>query len=327
MQEYRRRRRAGRPTTDLVDAAPVRAHVHALMDIGATRTQIRVAAPVSEGWLTALLSGHRRRGRAPSQRVSPAPARRILALPLEPTLVIADQLVHSWTNVSGAGPQRRVRALYALGYAPSWQADQIGMPRSTMSYLVNTPDRAISARYAARLHDLYEKYWDVRPEGPEADTARAAAAARGWVLLPADWDDDLIDLPQAALDARIDQMVAAMSPAELASASTSYSDHGDRSPLTIAATRAYRRRRRARTTGSSPCTNSTPAHPNTTSSPPAPTSSAAAGQPSSRSATSTTTSPQSRPGGGRTPSTRARASASRTTPAPRRPPTPSLSGS
>lgn len=243
--EYRRRVREGRPTTNLVDAGPVRAHVQALMALGATRRQIMAAAGVEEGFVTNLLVGAPSKGKGPARRVSPRSARLVLALPLEPSVVVGEWRVPPWSTVCGDPIRRRARALYALGYSPIWQAEQIGMSTGAMRHLIATPGRDVAARFAARLRDLYARVSSVRPEGPEADAARAAATARGWTLVPADWDDDFMDLSDAAMDKALTAAARRMGADELAHATTSYGQ-GDRSALTVVAAREHRRRRRVR---------------------------------------------------------------------------------
>jgi hypothetical protein len=233
-REHGRRRRAGRPTTDLVDAEPVRTHVRRLMAAGVTVPMI-ISSGVPEGVLRNLLYAHGR-------RVRDANARTILSIP------VPDGLVESAAKVDGAGSRRRVQALAALGHTVVWQADQIGMNRAAMRVLLHR-DTGVSARFARRISDLYDRYWNVIPARTQAaSVARTVAARNGW-LPPLAWDDDLIDLPDNELNDELRRRAEAMSGTELARCYRAQLA-GDRSPLIVAGADEYlARRKHGRRTG------------------------------------------------------------------------------
>lgn len=233
-REYKRRRRTGRPTTNLVDAAPVRAHVRALMAAGMTRQEIAARANATDP-LRHLLYGKPSQGYPPARRINAITARRILAIP------VPDGPVASWGRVDGDGPRRRVQALAAIGWPMAWQAEQVGMHPKMLQRFVRGRSR-ISAVYAARIRDLYDRYWDRGPEPSRyVSVARTVARRNGW-LPPMAWDDDLIDLPEPDLEAELQRRVTRMTQAELARC---YRAHraGDQSPLIVAAATVYRRRK------------------------------------------------------------------------------------
>lgn len=233
-REYKRRRKTGRPTTNLVDAAPVRAHVRALMDAGMTRQEIAARADATDP-LRHLLYGKPSQGLPPARRINAITARRILAIP------VPDGPVASRVRVCGDGPRRRVQALAAVGWPLSWQAEQIGMHPKMLHRFARNRSR-ISAVYAARIRGLYDRYWDRGPEPSRyVSVARTVARRNGW-LPPMAWDDDLIDLPEPDLEAELQRRVTRMTQAELARC---YRAHraGDQSPLIVAAATVYRRRK------------------------------------------------------------------------------------
>lgn len=233
-REYRRRRILRRPTTNLVDAAPVRAHAQQLLAQGYTAPLLARATGVGIGIINRLLYPPRKGGQ-PSRRVNSIAARRILAVP------VPEVPVESWARVCADGPRRRAQALAAIGWPLAWQARQIGMLPADYHHFV--AGSGISARYAARVRVLYEQYWDVDAPPSLRGTSRVREAARrnGW-LPPMAWDDDLIDLPESELRAALEARVARMDWDELVSCRRAYRA-GDRSPLIVAARREYARRR------------------------------------------------------------------------------------
>ena len=88
----------------------------------------------------------------------------------------------------------------ALGFPASYLAQRLGWSRATKN-LGGPQPVLVRAKAARAARDLYDELWKAKPEqfGLRAcaiTTAKRRAAANGWAL-PAEWDDDEIDDPQA----------------------------------------------------------------------------------------------------------------------------------
>lgn len=226
----------GRPTTTLVDAEPARQHAKALMNLGWGIAQLQERAG---GSMVALVYGRPAIGRPPTERVSQETARKLLEIPLV--------LIPTTNLVDGAGTRRRIQALYFLGYSLTWQAEQSGVGSSILLYLASGKAERVMARSALAIRDLYDRMWDVpAPDGPVVRRVRQRAEERGY-LPPMSFDDDLIDLPDADLQAELSRRTAAMDSAELHRCYRA-SLEGDRSPLIVAAAEEYLARRREKRT-------------------------------------------------------------------------------
>lgn len=226
-----RMRAYGRPTTDLVDAEPTRAHLRHLLTGGATLDQIATEAGVSYGVISRILYQGQKRVKANS-------ATAILNLREVDTSA-------SRAPVDAAGTRRRIQALAVLGWPVTWQARQVGVHEIEYGEISRGRHRRVAASTAAKTRALYDQYWDVTPPVSQPSSlARNRAAGKGW-LPPLAWDEDLLDLPDADLQAEIDRRVAAMDIAELGRCYRAAREEGDRSPLIVAAADAYPRRRRA----------------------------------------------------------------------------------
>lgn len=179
-----------------VDAGPVRAHVRALGEFGIGWMRAARLAGVSTGGVSKLLYGDRLRGLAPSRRVRPETALKLLSV--EPTLEnLGDRMV-----VDGTGARRRLQALVCAGWSQSELARRMGMNRANFGRtIVSGLVEAATVKTARRL---YDELWRVDPvEGgvPEfrAVAARRIAVSNGWAPVGA-WDDDTIDDPAASPD-------------------------------------------------------------------------------------------------------------------------------
>jgi hypothetical protein len=102
---------------------------------------------------------------------------------------------------------------------------------------------------------VYDELWNQAPpqetkqQRGAISRARGYARARGW-LGPLAWDDDLIDLPPADLEAELARRAEAMTDEEVAACHTAAYRHGDRSPLVLAGAREASRRRKAKAAAS-----------------------------------------------------------------------------
>lgn len=187
----------GRPTTDLVPAAPVRAHVARLQAAGVGWRRIAELAGIGTGPMKKLLWGHRSRGHGPSTRVRPATAAAILAVRAD----LSSPAAHAYIDATGT--HRRLRALVSIGWSQRRLADALGLTRSNFgAMMTRTQVRGATARAVA---DLYEQLWNKTPaaanrwEETGISYARRYAAEHGWPP-PMAWDDDTIDDPDATAD-------------------------------------------------------------------------------------------------------------------------------
>jgi transcriptional regulator with XRE-family HTH domain len=181
-----------------VDAEPVREHVRTLIGFGLGWMQIAKIAGVPRGVMSKLLYGDGPRGLAPSKRVRPHTAAKILAV--EPSFdMLADGAM-----VDGTATRRRLQALVAVGWAQARLAERLGVERTNLNKMLRSGQhvRAGTVRAVARL---YDELWDQAPPESEhrakisASRARNYARAAGW-LPPMAWDDDTIDDPAACGD-------------------------------------------------------------------------------------------------------------------------------
>lgn len=222
----------------LIDAQPARDHVRQLTATGLGWKRVAELAGVNDSTLGNLLYG--RAGRGPARRIRRDTAARLLAVTAVP---VADG-----AYVNAAGTQRRLQALVTLGWSQSELARQLGMFPTNFTIMLSRD--LVTARRARAARALYEELWDQLP-APQTRTqrsgvtrARRHAAAQGW-LPPAAWDDDLIDLPDAELEAELALRAAAMTDIEAQRCHAAHYKDGDRSPLIVAGALEHGRRRAA----------------------------------------------------------------------------------
>lgn len=176
-----------------VDAEPVRRHVQALMAAGMGVPRIQQTSGVTKGVLIRLVYGRPGRGEAPSRKIRPANAARLLA--------IRAPLPADGAAIDATGTRRRLQALVAIGWSGAELMRRIGAVGTDFPKLLGR-DRVL-ARTARAVHALYDQLWDTTPptstrwERATRSRALAFAAARGWAP-PQAWDDDTIDDPTAA---------------------------------------------------------------------------------------------------------------------------------
>lgn len=221
----------------MVDAAPVREHVHALGARGLGWKRVAKLSGVSNGAMSKLLYGDRGHGLAPTKRVRPATATAILAVRAD-----LDTLADG-ANTDAAGTRRRIQALACLGWSLSEQARRLGW--SVQNYSILQRRQKVGAKTARAVRALYDEL-SMTPAGdrPGAERARRDAARKGY-LPPLAWDDDLIDLPDDDLAAELDRRTAAMEDEDIRACHLARKA-GDKTPLSGAGAREYRRRQRAR---------------------------------------------------------------------------------
>lgn len=195
-ENYRARHIAYGTWQPYIDAEPVRAHVRTLMDFGIGYLRIADQAGIPRSTIGKLIYGDPRRGQAPSKRVRPSTASKLLAIQAAP------ERLGTTIGVDPTGTRRRIQALVAMGWPLSQIGARIGIHRSNIGNTLTAPkvrastDRAVLA--------LYEQLWnaDPRQHGVSLHSynrARNYAAAHGWAPVGA-WDDDTIDNPTAFPD-------------------------------------------------------------------------------------------------------------------------------
>lgn len=156
-----------------VDAAEVRAHVHALMAAGMGYRLIGDTAGISYSIVSRLLRYDASR---PGRRLHRDTAAKLLAV--QPS--IADGRL-----VSAEATGRKVRALVALGYSRADLARRIGVARCNFRYADMDASHLVTAGRRRELDALYRELSGT--PGPST-RARKDAKLRGW-LPPLAWDD------------------------------------------------------------------------------------------------------------------------------------------
>ena len=179
-----------------VDAEPVRQHIRALGEFGIGWIRAAKLAGVSTGGVSKILYGDRPRGLAPTKRVRPETALKILAV--EPTLAN----VGARTPIDGTGTRRRLQALVAMGWTQSELARRLDMNRANFGRTI--VNALVEAGTAQATLALYDELWRLNPvengvPAHRAEASRRLARERSWAPVGA-WDDDQIDDPAAFPD-------------------------------------------------------------------------------------------------------------------------------
>ncbi|WP_030304192.1 hypothetical protein [Streptomyces katrae] len=191
-QERRRQAIAEGRWQPFTDASPVRDYMADLRGQGVTLKRIAELGNVPWGTVSGLTYGAN--GHIP-QRVRTEIANAILAV--RPTWKdVADEAF-----VPGVGTGRRLQALVAVGWPAPVLAARLDMFETYMNKILRGERPRITARLARAVAALYDELWNLEPleHGVlPASKSRAQSRARGhqWSL-PAAWDDDQIDDPDA----------------------------------------------------------------------------------------------------------------------------------
>lgn len=179
---HRSRQRAYGRWSTLIDAAPTRQHIAALMKAGMQRKLIADLAGVPHEWLYRVAAGG-------SRRISPENAQRVLAVPaMTPT----DPRIPDTSLVSSVGSRRRLRALAAIGWSYGLLAEESGLTLSIITHVISRDDCSTTPPVARAVATTFTKLFD--QPGP-SEQSRDIAEDKGWAL-PMEWDDD-IDHPDA----------------------------------------------------------------------------------------------------------------------------------
>ena len=212
-----------------VNAEPVRQHVAWLVSQGVPLRRLEPVYPS----VRVLMYGRPSQGKPPLAKLRADTAARVFAI--QPTL----EWLGPHARVPADAYRRRLQGLNALGWPRTHVASEMGAAPSALLGVM-TAD-TVTADMARRIVAVYDRLSMVRPEGRIADMTRRWAADQG-CLPPLAWDDDLLDLTDAELDAELDRRVAAMDDDELRACSTAYRKHGERSPEIARGALVYRRR-------------------------------------------------------------------------------------
>jgi plasmid maintenance system antidote protein VapI len=194
-RQRQRRHLYGRFDT-YVDAQPVRDHVQRLMDAGIGLKRVAQVAGVSQSTLSKLIYGTADHG--PTEKVTRPVAEKVTAVRLTLDTYAPGALV---PNV---GTKRRLQALMVGGWSQTQLARRVGMEVRNFNHLIHGK-RAVTARTARAVADLYDELWDQRPPAGDRWAVAAITRSRGYALThgfapPLAWDDDTIDDPAAVAD-------------------------------------------------------------------------------------------------------------------------------
>lgn len=191
----------GRFDSGLVDAVPVRYHLHMLRDSGLGYARIAALAGVGQTAVRNLLYGRSASGprnREWLKRVKRETAERIMAVWPAPELLADARLVPA------RGTHRRIQALVAHGWSMSKLAEKMGWQVQNVSAMLNRDQ--VEARTMRTVAALFDELWNTAPPSEtRADKgaitrAQGIARARGWAPALA-WDDIDTDAePEGLID-------------------------------------------------------------------------------------------------------------------------------
>lgn len=179
-RDYDNQRRVGRRNgtwRSLVDAQPTLNHLNQLAKVGVGYRRIARAAKLSPEVVRRYMSDT---DRPFPKRIRPASAEALLR-------VTGRDALEAGARVPALGSRRRARALAALGWSLTWQAQQVGVSRTDYANSLIHPQ--VSAGRAAAIAGLFDRFSGT--PGPSSH-ARLGAQRRGWPP-PLAWDDDLDD--------------------------------------------------------------------------------------------------------------------------------------
>lgn len=159
----RQKKRSACGLTKFVDAAPVRAHIQALLDVGWTYNGIGVSSGVPTGLVEYIATTAR--------RTRPHVAKAILSATLDRG------------TVNSSGTHRRIQALAALGWPSGVQSRHLGLRSNSIGQVLRR--RSVTAATAAAVARMYDEL--CLTFGP-SETSRRRALAAGWAP-PLAWDD------------------------------------------------------------------------------------------------------------------------------------------
>lgn len=175
----------GRPS--MVEAAPVREHLRALMGAGMGLKRIALAARVSPSAAGKLMYGEPSRGSAPSRRVRASTATALLAV----RLTLAER-----SSVEVTATARRLQGLVADGWTQTYLAARLGLQAGNLNSTIHARRRAVHVGTEAAVARLAAELIHRRPPTAGLRYAQQAARLHGWAPSAA-WDADTIADPAA----------------------------------------------------------------------------------------------------------------------------------
>ena len=193
----RRQMAYGRWESMFVDADPVRAHVLELRAAGIGNACLASLSGVNHKSIQQMITGRPERGEGPSKKVLRTTADRILAVTI-PTSPL-DPRRSPGSVVDATGTRRRLQALAAIGWTQAVLCRRLGVTQSNGQRMF-IDQAGVTVATARKVADLYDEI--AMTPGP-SKRAADIAGERAWPK-PLEWDDDLIDDPDAVPDFGLD---------------------------------------------------------------------------------------------------------------------------
>jgi predicted transcriptional regulator len=172
MKRWRHDTESGRPRT--VPAAPIAAHIRTLLDPGVSVRRVAELAGISETCVRQILNGQRTTG-----------VRTATALQ---ALTVSRVRAHPKVRVSALGAQRRIQALFTLG----WRVKDINAAAGQDIEHVLHRDTILR-----ETHDAVCRAYDTLSMRHGPSTATRNRAHKSGYAPPLAWDDDKLDDPRA----------------------------------------------------------------------------------------------------------------------------------
>lgn len=179
----------GRFDHGLVDAEPVREHLHRLAEFGIGYKRAATLAGVGNTAVRNLIWGRQDPGRrhgSPMKRVKRETAEEILAV--KPDL----SLLADGARIPARGTHRRLQALVAIGWSQSKLGARLGITPANFSSMMQREHVRVSLH--RKVAELFDELWATEPPQERAadrasyTRALGFAKARRWVP-PLAWDD------------------------------------------------------------------------------------------------------------------------------------------
>ena len=170
-----------------VPAAEAQRHIELLHSQGMTYVQIARVAGLGDESMRMV----RKR-----KRILAMTARAILSV--SPTVVIHSGIIDNRTRIPAVGTARRIQAMVAMGYGMADLGAQVDLSRAAISKIAHGHQRLVQVDTARKIDKLF-RHLALTPAPNGSSKLRALDIARkfGWVALPLDWDEDMIDDPEA----------------------------------------------------------------------------------------------------------------------------------
>lgn len=164
----------------LVSTKPVRKHINALREQGATMGSIAAATGIHYQTLQRIMGS---RSKCYTQTA-------------EAILNCRPDTVNTRAFIDATGSRRRLQALMAMGWTKAQMADHMGIKPDTVTEIINDQP-TVTPPVAAKIKAGFSVMQMTFPApGRAATYTQRWAAKRGW-MLPFMWDEDEIDNPKA----------------------------------------------------------------------------------------------------------------------------------